>query len=399
MPGPAPISNAASAGSEPALGKGGFSIVTQLALLTAFWLVISAAFAFQVYALGIMPWSTAAAVSLFDWGPWILCSPLVIWLTHRLPLGPKTWRWALPAHLGCCLLLVLLIETASAAIVGRREELFPPPPPPQARRERYDRAFREDRGPVAPLLMRLLDRARVSIAVYWMLVAATHALAQQRRSLERERRAAQAEALLAEARLETLQAQFQPHFLFNTLNTIAQLVYENPAAAEDMIASLSELLRTVLSVQQRREVPLHEELSFIERYCSIQRVRFSDRLRVEYAVDPAVRDAIVPALILQPLVENAIIHGIAPASRPGTVFVRARRTGGQLELEVADTGAAGSPESAKGSELHFKEGVGLGNTRARLAALHGAQQSFALHPSAEGGVSVRILIPLRLPPS
>ena len=374
--------------------------MTRLALLTGFWLVVSAAFAVQIYALGVMPWATAAALALLDWGPWMVFSPLVIWLARRLPLGPKTWRWALPAHLGSCLIVVLLMEVLTSTLASRREDLFPPPPPPPPAHGRSERLrpFPGEHSPFDFLLMRLMERARVSVPVYWMLVAAAHAISHQRRSQERERRALQAEAHLTEARLEALQAQFKPHFLFNTLNTIAQLVYENPAAAEDMITSLSELLRTVLAVQQRREIPLREEIAFIERYCAIQRVRFADRLQVRYEIDPAAREAIVPALLLQPLVENAIIHGIAPGRTPGTVCIRARTAGDRLCLEVADTGHE-HPETRQNASraLILKEGVGLANTRARLAALYGPQHAFSIERAGEGGVAVKIELPLRRP--
>jgi signal transduction histidine kinase len=402
---------------SPAQGKAavilqrvsGWSLVTKLALLTGLWLVISVVFAVQIYALGVMPWATATTLALMDWGPWIVFSPLVIWLAWRLPLAPKTWRWTLPAHLLTCLVTVLLMEALTFSLAGPPEQYFrprpplaegPPPEPPaeRPRPEPPDRPFEGERNPFGFLLMRLLERARVAVPVYWMLVAAAHAISHQRRSLERERRALQAEARLAEARLEALQAQFKPHFLFNTLNTMAQLVYENPAGAEEMITSLSELLRTVLAVQQRREVPLAEEIAFIERYCAIQRVRFADRLQVRYEIEPAARAAVVPALLLQPLVENAIIHGIAPEPAPGTVFLRARVAGERLYLEVADTGhgwRGGPPDD--GPALNFKEGVGLANTRARLASLYGLQHVFTLARADEGGVAVRMELPLRLP--
>ncbi|MDD3178986.1 MAG: histidine kinase [Opitutaceae bacterium] len=377
----------------PFSGAAGFSPVTRWALLTGVWLVVSAAFAVQIYALGMVPWATAAALALLDWGPWMVCAPVVIWLARRLPLGPKTWHWALPAHLGSCLVLVLLMDVGTSMLVRDRRDLFPPPPQERRHRER-GQGPREERSRAG--IKFLIERARMSIPVYWMLVAATLALSHQRRSLERERRALQAEAHLAEARLEALQAQFKPHFLFNTLNTIAELVYENPAAAEDMITSLSELLRTVLAVQPRRELPLREEIEFIERYCAIQRVRFADRLQVRYEIEPAAREAVVPALLLQPLVENAIIHGIAPERTAGTVFIRARTADDRLRLEVADTGVrspAGRPDDDR--PLHFQEGVGLTNTRARLAALYGPQHTFALERAGEGGVAVKIELPLR----
>ena len=206
-----------------------------------------------------------------------------------------------------------------------------------------------------------------------------------------------AEARLAEARFLALQAQLNPHFLFNTLNTIAELVYDTPEAAEDMITSLSELLRAVLAAQHRREVSLAEELALVDCYCKIQKTRFGDRLNVCRDIESAAATAAVPTLLLQPLVENAVIHGVAPDRQPGTVFIRARVAAGRLHLEVADTGRAAASPAEAGQPLQFVEGVGLGNTRARLATLYGSDHVFTLARTAEGGVSVQIEIPLRIP--
>jgi LytS/YehU family sensor histidine kinase len=194
-----------------------------------------------------------------------------------------------------------------------------------------------------------------------------------------------------------LQAQLNPHFLFNTLNTITQLVYDNPEGAEEMITSLSELLRAVLAAQNRREVTLDEEIELLERYCAIQKVRFADRLNISYDIDPAAANIAVPTLLLQPLAENAIKHGITPDRSPGTVCIRAHiKSQNVLRIEIADTGGQpnGAPDEA-GRKLEFREGVGLTNTRARLETLYPGRHVFALERAAEGGVLVRIEIPLR----
>jgi two-component system, LytTR family, sensor kinase len=384
--------------SEPAPAAGvfgRFSPVTKFAVLTGCWLAVAAAFAAQLYALGLMPWSSAVALALLDWAPWIVVSPAVLWFARRLPIAPRTWTRSIPLHLLGSLLAVVAIEAGTRALVPHRELLFPaprhqPPPPP--------RALPPPDGPFDSAWARLLERARIYVPVYWMLVAGAHAVAHQRRSLERERRALLAEAHLAEARLAALQAQLNPHFLFNTLNTIAQLVYDNPAAAEATITSLSELLRTALDAQRHREVPLEQELRFVERYAAIQKVRFSDRIDLCLAVTPEARHAAVPTLLLQPLVENAILHGLSPGRTPGLVFLRASVIGDRLRLEIADTGADGERDATPaGGALAFREGVGLSNTRARLAALYGERQSLTLTRAAEGGVAVRIELPWHLP--
>ena len=225
---------------------------------------------------------------------------------------------------------------------------------------------------------------------YLGLLGLAHAGVFQRRYRERERRATQLESQLNAAQLRALQAQLQPHFLFNTLNGIATLVRRNPAAAEEMITSLSELLRLALHQSDRQEIQLRDELDFLNRYLEIQQMRFGDRLTVERAIDPAASDCAVPALLLQPLVENAIRHGIEPATQPGTVEVSAHRQGDRLELVVADNGVGlGMGRSSSGS------GVGLKNVRERLATLYPGQHEFEFGTRPEGGVLVRITLPWR----
>jgi len=384
---------------DAAIPPGALAPWLRWSLLSVFWLLVSAFFALQVSTVGLLPWSAAITLALLDWGPWIAFGPLVLWFARRLPIGPKTWRWSLPAHLVACIAVVALMELSMSAFSLRKDILVPPPDRPhETAPARPGPPWVRDRARFA--WMRILDRARVAVPVYWMLVAAAHALAHQRRSLERERRALQAEAGLTEARLAALQAQLNPHFLFNTLNTIAHFVYADPAAAEETISALSELLRSALNAQQRREVALAEEVGFVKRYCEIQKARFADRLEVRFEISPDTLGAAVPSLLLLPLVENAIIHGVAPGPAPGTVFIRARRRGARLAIEVADTGGAGGPAAGKaGVGLAFREGVGLANTRARLAALYGERHAFVLERAAEGGVSARIEIPLDPPTS
>lgn len=382
------------------------SPVTACALLAAFWLGVSAVFALQISALGFLPWSVALILALLDWGPWIFFSPVVLLLAHHLPITPKTWRWAVPTHLLACILVVALIETTMSSLSLNRELLAPhhrnprqeihPKPPQDGPEDDRDRPGRPPFDPVRFAWFRFFDRARFAVPIYWMLVAGAHAVAQQRRSVERERRALRAEALLAEARLIALQSQLNPHFLFNTLNTITQLVYDNPEAAEEMITSLSELLRAVLAAQHRREVSLDEEIELLERYCAIQKVRFADRLNIQYEIERDAANIAVPTLLLQPLAENAIKHGVTPDRAPGWVYIRAFTKGQSLCIEIADTGgrANGAPDEA-GQKLEFQEGVGLANTRARLAALYPDRHVFSLERAKEGGVLVRIEIPLR----
>jgi signal transduction histidine kinase len=208
------------------------------------------------------------------------------------------------------------------------------------------------------------------------------------------RRASDLESQLAYAELQALQMQLQPHFLFNTLHAIGALQLDQPETAQRMLVRLSDFLRLTLESSGVQEISLEREIDFLARYLEIERIRFPTRLAVDIHVDPAVRDARVPNLILQPLVENAIRHGIAARAAPGRVEVQAARRDGQLWLQVRDTGPGlrGSLKNAN------SEGVGLSNTRARLERLYGRAARLCLESPQSGGTQVTIEIPLRLEP-
>jgi LytS/YehU family sensor histidine kinase len=210
-----------------------------------------------------------------------------------------------------------------------------------------------------------------------------------RRYREREVIASALEAQLARAQLSALRAQLHPHFLFNALNTISALIPRDPSAADRMIERLGELLRRSLDAEGAAEVPLEEELRFLDGYLEIERARFRDRLAVTTRVDPGTMRARVPSLILQPLVENAIRHGVAPRAAPGSVEIRAEHEDGVLRLVVKDDGPG---EPAPGGHT---DGVGLANTRARLRRLYGASHRFQAGNAPGGGFEASVTIPFR----
>jgi two-component system, LytTR family, sensor kinase len=227
---------------------------------------------------------------------------------------------------------------------------------------------------------------------YWLIAAAYHALAYHREARERDVREARLATNVAEARLEALEGRLQPHFLFNTLNAIASLIRKDPRAAAVMVGHLSDLLRAALEAQPGREVTLANELELLERYTAIQHARFSDRLSVSIDAAPGVLSAYVPPMILQPIVENAIRHGIAPREASGTLTIEAARHGGMLRLVVRDDGIGfgRAPTSTRG------KGLGISGTRERLAHLYGAQFRFDVAAATPTGTVVTIELPFHV---
>ena len=230
-----------------------------------------------------------------------------------------------------------------------------------------------------------------ALMTYAAIVGLSHALAYHRESQSRAMNSLQLEAQLSDARLRTLQAELHPHFLFNTLHAISTLVHTKPELADRMISRLSDLLRLTFDHSGVNRVPLQQELEFLQKYLEIEQTRFQDRLTVHFEIDPETLDAEVPRLILQPLVENAIQHGIAPRSGPGQVQVVSGREDGRLWLEVRDDGVGLNA----GARARLRSGIGLANTRDRLACLYGERHRLQFSDGGPG-LSVRIDIPFNI---
>ena len=232
------------------------------------------------------------------------------------------------------------------------------------------------------------------LMTYSAIIGLSYALDYRRESQARALKTATLETRLVEARLKTLQAELHPHFLFNTLHAISTLVHTNPESADRMISRLSDLLRLTFDVAGASAVSLQEELEFLQKYLEIEQIRFQDRLSVLYDVDAETLDAEVPRLILQPLVENAIKHGVSPRSGRGLIQISSRIRDSALWIEIRDNGVGLSGQAL----AHANAGVGLSNTRARLECLYGSAHRFELSESTEG-VAVQMQIPLtRVPP-
>jgi signal transduction histidine kinase len=318
-------------------------------------------------------WWYVAVVGLADWYVWAALTPLVLWLARRYPLRAGRWGRPLLLHAAVSVALALLVITLDVPLVLALRQA---PEEPLGPAEAWQRYFNME--------------FHLYVLLYWAILCVGHALAYSRDSRERRLEAARLEGRLARAELDALKMQLDPHFLFNTLNAISALMHRDVELADRMVSLLGELLRRTLGAAGAQEVPLAQELDFVGRYLEIQQARFGGRLAVALDIEPGTLEARVPALVLQPLVENAIRHGVAPRPAGGRVEVRARRRDDALHLEVRDDGPGLPPPGADGRP----EGVGLANTRARLRHLYGPGHRLELSDGG-AGVVVTLAIPFR----
>jgi two-component system LytT family sensor kinase len=314
------------------------------------------------------------ALNFTFWYAWALLVPVVLWLARRYRFERSSWRRSAAVH---AVGLVAVIFAHAVITVSVREPLI-------AwfgwRSPRWWSQFQE-------LFFLNFDW---EMMIYWAIVGLSHALHYHSQAQERALTAAQLQTRLAEAQLQALQRQLHPHFLFNTLHTISALMHRDTEAADAMLARLSDLLRLTLDRLGIQEIPLKEELEFLEKYLEIERTRFGERLTVQMEIEPETLDVCVPNLILQPLVENAIRHGIAPKVGGGRLHIVGRRTGDRLWLMVRDNG----PGLTQAKLDAFNSGVGVSNTRSRLEHLYPGAHRFDFHEPSDGGLAVTIEIPV-----
>ena len=317
-------------------------------------------------------------IQLPVWYSWALLTPLVLWLGRRVPIERRNAARAIAFHATAALALTLA-HSALFTWVELWIQLRVEPNTPLG-------------APLPAIFVRgTLARVIVDLFTYGAIVAVGTAIEYRRRVRDRELRGAQLESQLAGARLAALKAQLQPHFLFNTLHAIGVLVREDPTAATRMVALLGDLLRMTLARAGDQEVRLERELELVRLYMEIERTRFQDRLSVEFDVASDALNALVPDMLLQPIVENAVRHGISASPDAGRVTVRALRDRETLRLVVADDGA-GLGRATSDAPGH---GMGIPATRARLALLYGDAQTFDVRDGARGGCEVTITLPYR----
>ncbi len=312
--------------------------------------------------------------------------PLIVWFARRYPLArERWWRHALPIVLGG--VLVCMIHPALYTMLDRLIGVVFGPY--YSFHFRYGFAFIEGRPdvPFWHVWWQVLTYYFTSLMFFYACVVGFVSARQNYQLLRKsELDRIQLESGLAQARLHLLTMQLHPHFLFNTLNSISELMYEDVAAAERMVARLSELLRLSLDRRDAALVPLGKELETLELYLEIEKIRFQDRILVDFEIAPDTRSCLVPVLILQPLAENAVRHGISRLSRQGRVRIVTRRNAEHLELEICNDCPAGLAGMTS-------EGLGLRNTRDRLKSLYGEDYSLEYGATPEGGWRVRLAIP------
>jgi len=334
-----------------------------------FWTFIGLLFSFQFYISSRqVTWTEAVHHDLSDWYVFALLSIPAISLARRFRFESGGRVKSTVVHL-----VASIAFSLSFAVLRAWVETW-----------HVSASFSE----IFPLV--LAKTWGFDLVIYWVIVAVSFAFDYYGKFREHELSAAELEKQLAQARLQALQMQLNPHFLFNSLHSISALMHDDVERADSMIARLSDLLRAALESSDTQEVTLREELDLLKRYLAIEQIRFGDRLNVSIDAPPELLDARVPNLILQPLVENAIRHGIEPRARSGRIELRAQSSNGTLVLEVSDNGP-GLPSSQP-----MNEGIGLSNTRTRLRTLYGEAHGFELRQSPEGGLLVRLTIPIRI---
>ena len=335
---------------------------TKWAVILGGWTLLSLIFAPEVYLYFLyknepLPFSHVFALTAANAGIAAAFAPFIIWLTHRFPLGHGRWAGSLLVHVPACLAFSIGHSTLYAALCYASPQLF----------------------------HTLFLRFHPNLITYWAIVGFTEAINYFQKYEERERQ-------LAQAQLELLKSQLHPHFLFNTLHTISAMMHDDAKGADRMISRLSDLLRLTLESIGKHEVPFKQELDFVQRYLEVERVRFQERLTLTLDVEAEVLDALVPSMLLQPLVENSIRHGFGSRKNTGAITIQARRREGVLALKVIDNGRGFAGEASE----RLGQGLGLSNIHRRLQQLYEANHRFQMESPPSGGAAVTVEIPFHI---
>ena len=346
-------------------------------LAFGFWTLLASSYALSGGLSSISEgndpgWTRSLVWNFANFYPWMALVPLVGWLGRRGAGAGTGWNRFLALHVPASVVIALAQTLLHLTV--------------------FWYACGPGRMPVATLAgfvrMQFAYTYHLALLTYWVILVVLRGLESRRRLRDERLRSAQLETQLAQSQLQALRMQLQPHFLFNTLNAISALALAEPLRARLMIARLSDFLRMTLEQRHAQQVPLAREMEFLRCYLDIQQVRFQDRLSTRLDLAPDTLQAAVPSMILQPLVENALRHGLLATAEPGCLHIASRRDGDLLHLCVDDDGLGLPPDG-------LLEGVGLGNTRARLEVLFGAAASLQLSGRHEGGTRVELRFPYR----
>ncbi len=323
--------------------------------------------------------SLLEAISLVDlpnYGTWALISPLILLIGSKFPFEVKKWKSRV---------LVLFVL---GILIGLLQSI-----PQQIISVLTDTSTTHEKSISHSLLFHIIPQMPLKFLIYSAILGMGYAFDYYKWFQERTASVGQLEKQLVQAKLDALKSQLHPHFLFNTLNTISALVEKDPTASRRMIARLSELLRLTLSTNDKQEITLEQELLLLKHYLGIEQIRFQDRLKIEYEISHEAHTALVPYMILQPLVENAIRHGINQKRTGGIIKISAKRDNGFLSMTVQDNGPG-----LNGKEKSKKSGVGLKNTRSRLTQLYKQDHKFELKNLEDGGLKVNLSFPFHKTP-
>jgi two-component system, LytTR family, sensor kinase len=357
----------------PAKPLSGHRILKSILILAA-WTLIVLTFSVQAYVFAVARgrpdsyWHEFILASS-EWYIWAALTPLVLFLCRRFRITSDNWPRAVLLHL----VAGIVISFLQLAIQVRLNFIVNP-----GYKMGYWRV----------LYFFATFKLHMNLLTYWVIVALNHGIYYYEQSRTRELACSRMEADLANAQLQVLNMQLHPHFLFNTLHSISTLISDDPQSARQMVHKLSDLLRASLSKIEQVEVPLQQELDLLECYLSIEQTRFKDRLAIEKDIDKNALTCVVPTMILQPLVENAVRHGIGKHKQADCISIVAQRANGRLLLEVRNR--VGSMENGSSTPAR---GIGLANTRARLEQLYGSHHSFEIDNREGGGVAVKIAFP------
>ncbi len=353
-------------------------IVYRWLLIFGGWTFAAVFFAGHQSLQNLFSENTTSFRSLLKWQiasgwSWLALMPLILWLTKKFSPEGESFHRNLSILISTGMFIILLQLAINALIL---------PPlgfPPNRRFETYTDAYR----------FMFLTNFPWSLLIYFTVLGTIFVTRYYRKFREREVQTAQLESNLARARLQVLKMQLHPHFLFNTHNAISELIHKDPDAAEKTLTNLSDLLRISLEKLDVEEVTLEQELEFSKKYIEIEQTRFQERLQFKMHIAPETLDAQVPNMLLQPLIENAIKHGITPLKRGGTVEIEAVKKNGHLLLKISDNGIG------SGDGKNLIKGIGLANTKARLLNLYKNNQSFEIESDENNGFSVKLKIPFK----